>query len=476
VLAIGAFAFSLLQSLVLPAIPEFEHVLHTSTTGASWLLTAYLLSASIATPTLGRVGDMIGKKKMLVAVLASLAVGCLVSAVATDLPVMLAGRVVQGIGGAVFPLAFGIIRDEFPPAKVASGIGVISSILGTGAGAGMILAGPIVEHLSTHWLFWLPGALTVVATLATVVMVPESPIRASGRINWLGALFMSAWLVTGLVGVSQGPTWGWRAASVLGLFAATAVLFVLWIWAEVRSPVPVVDMTMMRNRSVWTTNLVALLLGVGMYAMFITVPPFVQTPSRVGYGFGASLSRSGLFLLPLAVAMLVVAPFTGRMARAVGSKALLVAGSVFAAASYGLLAVSHTGPASVYVATGLLGVGIALAFASMTNLIIDAVPAEQTGVATGMNNNIRTIGGAVGSAIATSVIVSHLLPDGFPAEHGYVSAFVLCAASLVVAAFVALVVPGRRTTDAGAAASVSGLLAEAEVFAGASPLMAETGR
>ena len=203
--------------------------MHTSESGASWLLTAYLLSAAIATPILGRVGDMVGKEKIIVAVLVALTVGSLVSALATSLPVMLVGRVIQGTGGAVFPLAFGIIRDEFPAERVAGAIGVMSAILGVGAGAGIVLAGPILVHLNYHWLFWIPMIMSAIATVATFVFVPESPVRAPGRINWLGAVLMSAWLVTGLLAISYAPMWGWADTSVIGLLVATGVLLVIWV-------------------------------------------------------------------------------------------------------------------------------------------------------------------------------------------------------------------------------------------------------
>lgn len=392
VLATAALAFSLLQSLIIPAIPQLEHTLHTSEDGASWLLTAYLLSAAIATPILGRVGDKVGKEKMMVIVLVALSIGSLISAIATGLTVMLVGRVIQGAGGAVFPLAFGIIRDEFPPVRVAGAVGVLSAILGGGAGAGILLSGPILLHLSYHWLFWLPLIMSVAATVATFFFVPESPVRAAGGINWLGAILMSSWLVTGLLGVSYGPTWGWASTSVVLLFAATVVLIGLWVWCEARSRSPLVDMKMMRIPAVWSTNLAALLFGFGMFAMFVTVPQFAQTPSSQGYGFSASVTQSGLYLLPFAAAMVVVAPLTGRLSVWVGSKVVLIVGSLFAAASYLLLTISHSAPWTIYTAAGLLGVGIAMGYASMANLIIDAVTPEQTGVATGMNTNIRNIG------------------------------------------------------------------------------------
>src|SRR5262249_53127195 len=187
---------------------------------------------------------MFGKKRTLIIVLVSLSTGILLSAVATSLPLMLVGRVIQGAGGSIFPLSFGIIRDEFPPQRVATGIGTISSILGIGAGAGIVLAGPITEHLSYHWLFWLPLIMTVVATVATVVFVPESPVLARGTINVLGALFLSGWLVTGLLALSEAPNWGWTNPTTVSLLAATVVLFAVWVWAEARSSSPLVDMTM----------------------------------------------------------------------------------------------------------------------------------------------------------------------------------------------------------------------------------------
>lgn len=467
VLATAALAFSLLQSLVIPAIPQLESTLHTSEDGATWLLTAYLLSAAIATPILGRVGDMVGKERVIVAVLVALSVGSLISALATTLPVMLVGRVVQGAGGAVFPLAFGIIRDEFPPQRVAGAIGVISAILGAGAGAGIVLAGPILVHLDYHWLFWIPLIMSVTATIATFIFVPESPVRAPGRINWVGAFLMSGWLVTGLLAISYAPTWGWGSASVLGLFGATLVLLALWVLAESRSASPLIDMRMMRIRAVWSTNLTALLFGFGMFAMFIVLPQFTQTPTRVGYGFGSSVTQSGLFLLPFAVAMVVVAPATGRLSALIGARMVLVIGSLFAASSYLVLVLAHTEEALVYVSTALLGIGIALGFASMANLIIEAVPAEQTGVATGMNTNIRNIGAALGSGIATSVVISGLLPDGYPKEDGYVLAFAVSGLALVVAALVALLIPRRAGPSIVVQEPRPALTAEAEAIVGA---------
>src|ERR1700690_3770277 len=173
VLAFGGGAYAMLQSLVVPALPTLQRDLHTTPSGVAWIFTAYLLAASVATPIAGRLGDMFGKKRTLVVVLSGLAAGTLLAALATTLPVMIAARTIQGLGGAIFPLAFGIVRDEFPRERVAGGIALISGLLGVGGGLGIILAGPILAHLNYHLLFWIPFGVIVVTVALTMLLVPE---------------------------------------------------------------------------------------------------------------------------------------------------------------------------------------------------------------------------------------------------------------------------------------------------------------
>jgi EmrB/QacA subfamily drug resistance transporter len=450
VLALAGISYALLQSLVAPALPVIQHDLHTTTTAVTWVFTSFLLSASVATPIAGRLGDMFGKERTLLFVLLILAAGTLVSALAHSVGVLVLGRVIQGTGGAIFPLAFGIIRDEFPPGSVASGIGFISALLGVGGGAGIVLAGPIVENFSYHWLFWLPLIPTLVAAVATHLFVPESPLKPGGRVNWLGAALLSSWLVTLLLGASQGPTWGWGSPRVIGLFAAALVLMGVWIAAESRSREPLVDMAMMRLRGVWTTNTAATLLGFGMYGSFILIPQFVEAPASAGYGFHASVTQAGLFLVPSTVGMLAVSPLAGRLAHSVGSRVALMAGTLLTMVCFVLLAAAHTQRFEIYLASLFLGAGIGLAFAALANLIVEAVPAEQTGVATGMNTIMRTIGGAVGGQVAASIIAATVTAAGLPAERGFTIAFTISAGALFVSFLAALAVPPKRRAAAGA--------------------------
>jgi EmrB/QacA subfamily drug resistance transporter len=447
-LAGAAISYALLQSLVAPALPDIQYALHTSVNSVSWVLTAYLLSASIATPLIGRLGDMYGKERLLVGVLVLLCVATTVSALATSLAVMLLGRVVQGAAGGVFPLAFGIIRDEFPRERVAGAIGVMSALAGVGGGAGVVLAGPIVDRLSYHYLFWLPLIPLVATTIAVHFFVPESPIRVAGRVNWTGAALMSAGLGAVLLAVSEAPVWHWLSAKTLVVLAVGVAFLVAWVRNETRSRYPLVDMKMMRIRGVWTTNSVAALLGFGMYASFILLPDLVETPSQAGYGFGASVTGAGLFLLPTTIAMLLAGAQTGRLEKRFGSKPPLLAGALLTAAAYLLLAVARSERWQIYVAALLLGTGIGLAFAAMVNLIIENVGPAETGIATGMNTVTRTAGGAFGGAAVASILAATVGAGGYPSVRGYTVAFTVCALALAAGAAVGLAIPQRRPADA----------------------------
>jgi EmrB/QacA subfamily drug resistance transporter len=441
VLASAVAAFALLQSLVIPVLPTIQAGLHTSQNAVTWVLTAYLLSASIFTPIMGRLGDMWGKERLLVVAIAALTVGSVLAAVAGSISVMIVARVIQGIGGGVLPLSFGIIRDEFPREKVAGAIGVIAALAAAGGGLGIVLAGPVVEALDYHWLFWIPAIILGIATVAAKVVVPESPVRAPGRLSWGAAALLSGWLVALLVPISEAPAWGWGSARVLGLLVLAAALAVAWVVLESRSAHPLIDMRMMAIPVVWTTNLVALLFGFGMYATFAFLPEFLQTPASAGYGFGLSITRSGLILLPASIAMFAVGVASGRLTMRFGAKKVLVAGALLSVVPFVLLTVARGQQWEVLVAMVLEGVGFGMAFAAMSNLVVQGVPPEQTGVASGMNANIRTIGGSIGAAVMSSIVTSTAHAGGLPRNSGYTHGFGLLTIAMIGAALAAMLVP-----------------------------------
>lgn len=443
VLALAVGGYALLQSLVIPVLPTIQAGLHTSQNTVTWVLTAYLLSAAIFTPIMGRLGDMYGKERLLVLTLIALTIGSLLAAIASSISLMIVARVIQGVGGGVLPLSFGLIRDEFPKEKVMGAVGVIAALTAAGGGLGIVLAGPIVDALNFHWLFWIPMIVLAVVTVAAHLVVPESRVRTPGNLSWPGIVLLSAWLVALVLGISEAPTWGWASTSVIGLLIAAAVLCVVWILVESRSSHPLIDMQMMRIPAVWTTNLVALLLGVGLYAVFAFLPEFLQTPTSAGYGFGVSITVSGLILLPMSVFMFAFGMWSGPLSKRFGSKSVLVVGLLVSIVTFLLLTFAHAAEWQILLAMVIEGVGLGLAFASMSSLVVMAVPPEQTGVASGMNANIRTIGGSIGAAVMSSIVTSGVRAGGTPQESGYTHGFALLAVAAVAAAIAALFVPGK---------------------------------
>jgi len=444
VLAAAAAAFSLMQSLITPVLPTIQHDLHTSGAAVTWVLTAWLLSASVATPLLGRVGDMIGKDRTLLVALGAIALGCLLAALAPNVAVLIVARVIQGLGGAVFPASFGIIRDEFPPARVASAVGGLSAVIATGGGLGIVLAGPIVGALSWRWLFWIPMIVVLLVAALAHRYVPESPVRTPGRLNLVAAALLSGWLIALLLPLSKAPAWGWGSPSTLGLLAVAIVLMAAWLVVELRSANPLIDLRMMRRPAVWTTNLVALLFGAGMFAVYAFLPQLMQTPRAAGYGFGASVTTSGLLMLPMLVTMAAAGSLSGPLTSRVSGKSQLVGGSALTAIASASFALRHDEPWTVAAAGAVFGLGLGLVFASLINLIVQSVPASQTGVASGMNANIRTIGASIGTAVVSSIVTAHPQPSGVPAESGYTTSFLLLAAVGVLATAVATLVPAGR--------------------------------
>ena len=445
VLALAITAYSLLQSLVAPVLPLLQQDLHTDRNTVTWILTAYLLAAAVATPILGRIGDVIGKKKVLTAVLIVACIGSILGALASSITVMIVARAIQGIAGGVIPLAFGIVRDELPRDKVTGAVGVISALIGVGGGLGLVLGGPIVDTLNAHWLFWIPAITIGVAAIATHLIIPESPVRTPGRVSWIAAVLLSSWLIALLVAISEAPKWGWTSSPVLGLLVLAAILAALWMKNELRSASPLIDMAMMRIPAVWTTNLAALLIGISMYSIFAFVPAFLQGTPEAGYGFNSSITESGLIVLPLSVAFLLSGIGSGPLSHRVGAKAVLVAGSGAATASLLILAFAHSEIWQVVLSMLLMGTGFGLAFSSMSGIIVHAVPSHQTGSASGTNANIRTIGGAIGSAMMASVVTAHLLPDGLPAESGYTTGFAILAVASALGGAAALLIPNKHT-------------------------------
>ena len=439
-LAVAASTYAMLQSLVVPALGLLQEELDTDQATITWVFTGYLLSAAVFTPLFGRLGDAIGKKRTLVGTLLAIALGSLLAALAPTVGWLVAARVLQGAGGATLPLAFGIIRDEFPERWRTTAVSAIASLAAVGFGAGMALGGPITEAFGLRWLFWLPMVAALVAAAGVALLVPESAGRERTRLPLLPAVLLSATLAAGLLGVSQGSTWGWTTGGAL--VALGLVLAAVWVAVELRVRTPLVDMRMMGTRGVWTANLMSGALGFGIFAGLAFVPQVLQAPLSTGYGFEMTLSESGRVLLVTAVASFLAGLVFAPLAALVGARRTFLVAGVTTSASFVSLAFFHAELWQVVLALAVQGIGGGVIFAGLPSLVIASVPAHQSGVANGMNFNIRMIGASIGTAVATAIVTSGAGP--LPSEGAYVAAFLVLAAGTAVAAVVALAVPDIR--------------------------------
>jgi EmrB/QacA subfamily drug resistance transporter len=449
VLLMAGVSFALSQTLVIPALPQIGEDLGASATATSWLLTGFLLSASIATPIVGKLGDLYGKGRVLTVVLLVFSVGAIVCALGRSIGVVIAGRVLQGVAGGVFPLAFGIVRDTFPRERVPAGLGMISAIFGIGGGIGLPLSGVIVDNLDTQWLFGI-NLIALPSALAAYLLIPPLPAGRRPRIDWLGAALLSVALGAILLGVSEADDWGWgspaNAACIIGGLAFAG----LFLRVEARTPEPLIDLAVLRQPAVATTNLTAFMVGLAMFASFLLIPQFAQAPERTGYGFGASVTGAGLLLLPAALAQLATGALAGRLGQRIGFRAVLATGAALTSASFVVLAAAHEHAVEILAAGALLGAGISFAFAAMANLIVAAVPQSEVGIATGINTVMRTVGGSFGAAIATAILAGSTGLGGLPTEGAYTAAFAFSAVAGLAAVGAALLVPRPAAAPAGA--------------------------
>jgi EmrB/QacA subfamily drug resistance transporter len=440
ILGLAALAYALAQTTVIPAIPDLMSALHTDESGVTWTLTAYLVSAAVFTPLVGRLGDIYGKRRLLVVALIAFAGGSVIAAVSASLWIVVAGRVVQGVGGGIFPLCFAIVRDEFPRERVSRGVGLISAVAGVGGGLGLVLGGLLVDYASYHWIFWLGAVMGIGAAVATELLVPESPIRTPARLDLRGALVLAVGLVLPLVAISQAHDVGWASTRTLVLIGAGLVVLAFWVALERRTEEPLADVEALVKPPVLLTNVATLLVGFGMFGSFILIPQLAQTPTSTGYGFGVDATRAGLLLVPGCLAMLALGPISGILGGRVGNKVPLALGGFLTSLGLALLAFAHGSQVEVIAFSVVMCSGIGLAFAAMPNLIIEAVPPHQTGEATGFNALVRSVGSSLGSQVSATVLAGSVVA-GIPTDAGFTHAFAISAVVAACAGAVAVVIP-----------------------------------
>ena len=459
VLAFGGIVVSLMQTLVIPIVPELPKLLNAPASDTAWAVTATLLAAAVAVPMMGRLGDMYGKRRMLLTSIVLLVAGSVTAALSDTLAPMIVGRVLQGMAGGVIPLGISIMRDELPAERLGSATAMMSASLGVGAALGLPAAALIADNFDWHVLFWSSGAMGVVALLLVLFLVPESKVRTGGRFDLVGGLGMAAGLVCLLLAISKGGDWGWDSGTILGLFAAAVVVLLVWGWWELRIDQPLVDLRTTARAQVLFTNLSSIALGFGMFAMSLVLPQLLQLPEATGYGLGKSLLTAGLVMAPSGLVMMAIAPVSAALSKAKGPKVSLMLGALIVAAGYGLQILLMTEVWQFVLVSCVIGTGIGFTYGSMPALIMSAVPPSQTGAANSLNTLMRSIGTSVASAVA-GVILAQMTTDlggiALPSENGFKTVLAIGGGAALLAFAIAGFIPRRVVSVAEAPVRVPG--------------------
>ncbi|MEV7983471.1 MFS transporter [Streptomyces sp. NPDC086519] len=450
VLALSGITVSLMQTLVIPIVPELPKYLNASASNAAWAVTATLLAAAVATPVAGRLGDMLGKRLMLLVSLVLLVSGSVVAALSDSLVPMIVGRTLQGLAAAVVPLGISIMRDELPPERLAGATALMSASLGVGGALGLPAAAFIADHYNWHVLFWTSAALGVVAFALVMLLVPESRVRSGGHFDAVGAVGLAVGLVSLLLAVSKGADWGWASGTTLGLFALAVLVLLAWGFFELRTTEPLVDLRTTVRRQILFTNLASIAFGFSMFAMSLVLPQLLQLPTQTGYGLGRSMLTVGLVMAPQGLVMMGFAPLSAAITKAKGPKITLMIGAVIVAAGYGLNIVLMSEVWHLILVSCVIGAGVGFAYGAMPALIMGAVPASETAAANSLNTLMRSIGTSVASAVAGVILAQLTISLGgatLPSENGFKVVMAIGAGAAVLAFVLASFLPGRRPAD-----------------------------
>ncbi|MEU0332893.1 MFS transporter [Streptomyces sp. NPDC006193] len=444
VLAFAGIVVAVMQTLLVPVVKDLPQLLDTAPSNATWVLTSTLLSGAVATPIMGRLGDLYGKRRMLILSLAVMVAGALVSALTSQLLTMIAGRALQGFAMGAIPLGIGLMRDMLPRERLGSAMALMSSSIGVGGGLALPAAALVAQHTDWHVLFYGAAGLGVLAIALTLLAVPESPVRAGGTFDLPGALGLSTGLVLLLLPVTKGGDWGWSSGTTLGLFAGSVAVLVLWGVYELRVPAPLVDLRTTARREVLLTNLASIMVGVSFYVVSLVLPQLLQLPAATGHGLGRSMVVAGLCVAPLGLTMMFTAPVYARLSARHGPKVTLITGMLIIAIGYGGGLGLMDAAWQTVVTSVVLGAGIGLAYSSLPALIVGAVPASETGAANGLNTLMRSIGTSVSSAVIGMVLADTAdTVDGveIPTMHGFRVSFLIAAAAVAVGLLFALLLP-----------------------------------
>ncbi|MBB2975727.1 MFS family permease [Microbacterium endophyticum] len=449
VLAIAGMCSSFMFTLVVPIQSKLPELLHASRDDTAWVVTATLLAAAVITPISGRLGDMYGKRRIVLVLMATMILGSVIAAFSPGIVGIIVGRALQGAVVGVVPLGISILRDVLHKDRVDSAIALISATLGVGGALGLPLSAFVTEKADWHLLFWVAAALGSVVFVLVLWIVPVSVLRTAGRFDYTGAAGLAVGLIGILLAISRGNTWGWFSVTTLATGIGGILVLLVWGWYELRTKEPLLDLRVAARRPVLLTNIASVAMGFSLFASNISYPQILELPESVG-GFGLSLIGASLIVMPSGIVMMVLSPFSGRIARTVGPKLLLILGAIALMAAYGFTLVLSAEVWQIFVANVLIGVGIGFGYAAMPMLIMRSVPQSETGASNGLNALFRSLGTSTAAAIVAAVLASSAtVVDGvqIPSSSGFQASFVLGGVAALLALICAAFIPTRQTFE-----------------------------
>ncbi|WP_029145353.1 MFS transporter [Microbacterium luticocti] len=447
VLAVAGLASSFMFTLVVPIQAKLPELLHASREDTAWVVTATLLAAAVMTPIAGRLGDMYGKRRIVLVLLAVLVLGSVIAATSPGIVGIVIGRALQGAVTGVIPLGISILRDVLHEDRVDAAIALISATLGVGGALGLPISALITEHSDWHVLFWMAAGLGAVVFALVLWIVPVSVLRTAGRFDLIGAMGLTVGLVGVLLAISRGNEWGWTSPAVLCCGLGGVAVLLLWGWYELRIADPLLDLRVAARRPVLLTNIASVAMGFALFASNVVYPQMLELPQSTGAGFGLSLLAASLVVMPSGLVMMVLSPFSGRLAHTVGPRLLLIAGAAALIVAYAYTLLFSAEVWQILVANILIGVGIGFGYAAMPMLIMRSVPQTETGASNGLNALFRSLGTSAAAAVIGAVLATLTVTHGdaqVPTSAAFRLSFVLGGAAAVIALLVALFIPAAR--------------------------------
>ncbi|MCU1689040.1 MAG: transporter [Jatrophihabitantaceae bacterium] len=446
VLAVTGVLSALMQTIVVPLLGELPQLLSTDASNTSWVVTSTLLAAAVTTPISGRLADIHGKRRVLLACIALLILGSILCALTSSFIVVVIGRTLQGAATSVIPLGISILRDELPPERVGSAIALISATLGIGGSVGLVVSAVVAQNYDWHLLFWGSAVIGAIAMALVLLVVPESTLRTPAGFDVPGAIGLSAGLICLLLPLTKGAVWGWTSPAVIVLLTASAITLGLWAWFEIRTVDPVVDLRVSAGRAVLLTNIASIMTGFAMYGINLALPQLLQTPASTGYGLGQSMVVTGLCLAPGGVMMLLVSPLSAKLSALRGPRVTLICGLLVIALGYTIAFFAMSEVWHLILVSAVTSCGIALAFGAMPALIMGSVDAHETGAANGLNALMRSLGSSLSSAVVASILANVVIMHSgltLPAEAAYRWVFGIGIAAALIAAALASAIPSQ---------------------------------